>query len=140
MGKKLKKLLKGAQGILSENKIVAIMKLPEVSDNENIVVVVENSQGNYFANTFRPEDIEMDTVLIKRKKIKVVTQTKTRRIEDGLKRDDIIQNVNQISDKRKVLGVIGNIVFVSDKENYHLFGGTLTLQELINDKYILVTN
>ena len=140
MGKKLKKLFKGTQGLYLDKEIVAVIELPEASDNENIIIVTKCDKGIYYSTTLTSKEVEDDIRIIgKPNKVKVV-KLKTRTIQDGLKSGDFIQNVNQISDKRKVLEVFGNVVFVSDKENYHLLGTTRTLQELINDKYILVTN
>lgn len=59
---------------------------------------------------------------------------KERKIEDGLKQGDIVENING---KRKVLGVCGEVYFMSIVDDFNMAATFNTLHEIIEDGYKL---
>jgi len=136
MGKKLKKLFKGTQGLYLDKEIVAVIELPEASDNENIIIVTKCDKGIYYSTTLTSKEVEDDIRIIgKPNKVKVV-KLKTRTIQDGLKFGDVIF-LNQDNSTRKVLAVCDEVIFLSMSSDFDRFSSIYTLNELIDRGYVL---
>ena len=127
MKTKLQQLLEGAEGRIGGYKITFVKKFNRSQNGKNVVIVLVDYNGNLNVDTFSECEIE---------KVIEIISTKPRTIKDGVKEGDMITKNPDY--KQKVLGICGQMIFVSVNNEFDEYYSGYTLNELIKSGYKLI--
>ena len=132
MATKLERLLRGDKATYRKNEITLVIQHPNalISETQNISLFYREPNEPIQHWWLSEEEINNST------DIQFLTPDRPRTIEDGLRKGDII--IDTDGDRRKILGVIDDVIIPSGTNDYSESGLPCTKQELIGLGYKLV--
>lgn len=133
MATKLERLLRGDKATYGKNEITLVIQHPNalISETQNISLFYREPDSTIQHWWLSEEEINNST------DIQFLTPDHPRTIEDGLRKGDMIAKPE--GDKRKVLGVLDDVCFISGIDNHEAVFATCIIQELIKGGWKLVT-